>query len=371
MKIKDQRSNIKIKEIIAARRRFRNFDFCALHFAFILLLVLCAGCGKKTDSGAAKTDFEVDKIYERGPVTVHVRLDRTTMTIAQTVLLQFEATVQPDYEITMPKVDEVLQNFGLVGWDNLGRRLDAENNVVTTYQYELEPFLSGNYEIPAFTFIFNDVNKPETKHELSSEPIAVEVTSLLGEDRDKLVLEDIEGVVTMPKKTSLWWLWSLLVLAVISGGVSLWWLWRSRRVQALVRIFKPAHEIAYARLRVLVAEELVEAGRIKEFYERISGILRHYIEDRFDLRAPERTTEEFLNELQRTDVLAASDKEVLGEFLVHCDLVKFAKHDPTTEQIQRTFDLVKDFIERTKSDQSQVDVTDRVEAETTSAAEVA
>jgi len=334
-------------------------------------LLLCAGCGPKADNEAAKTEFEVDKVYERGPVTVHVRLDKTTITIAQTVLLQFEATVQPAYEITMPKVDEALQEFGLVGWDNLGRRLDEKNDVVTTYQYELEPFLSGKYEIPAFTFTFNDVNEPDAKHELSSEPIAVEVTSLLGEDRSKLVIEDIEDVVAMPRKATYGWLWGLLTLVVIVGTASGWWLWRKKRIRALVRIFKPAHEIAYAQLRALVAEDLIEAGRIKEFYERISGILRHYIEDRFELQAPERTTEEFLVELQRTDVLTDSDKDVLGEFLMHCDLVKFARHAPTTEQVQRTFDLVKDFIERTRSDACQVDVTDRVQAETTSAAEVA
>jgi hypothetical protein len=124
-----------------------------------------------------------------------------------------------------------------------------------------------------------------------------------------------------------------------------------------MRIFKPAHEVAYARLRALVAEDLPGAGRIKEFYERISAVLRYYIEDRFDLRAPERTTEEFLVELRNTDVLSDSDKGSVGEFLSHCDLVKFARHAPTTEQIQQTFDLVRDFIDRTKSSEEQVDVT--------------
>ena len=86
---------------------------------------------------------------------------------------------------------------------------------------------------------------------------------------------------------------------------------------------------------------------------------------RFSLRAPERTTEEFLYELANTNVLPESDKESLAQFLQHCDLVKFAKHEPTTEQIQETFDLVKAFIEKTKSDERKVDVTDMVVSEET------
>jgi hypothetical protein len=64
-------------------------------------------------------------------------------------------------------------------------------------------------------------------------------------------------------------------------------------------------------------------------------------------------------------VLSASDKESVGEFLKHCDLVKFAKYNPTSEQIQRTFDLVKDFIEKTRSDERKIDVTGKVETEET------
>ncbi len=334
------------------------------------LLLIVAGCKRDSAGDAREGQFEVDKVYERGPVAVHVRLDKTKLSIADTVLLQFEATVQPGYKIEMPRVDKTLENFGIVDWDDLGEKLDAKNDVVTTYQYRLEPFLSGNYEIPAFTFEFHDANDPNATHELTSEPIAVEVTSLLGDQRAKLVIEDIEGVVEMPKPARRWWLWAVaaLVVAAIPAG---WLLLRGRRAKQLVRIFKPAHEVAYARLKALVALNLVEQGRIKEFYEQISGILRHYIEDRFDLRAPERTTEEFLAELRNAEVLASSDKQTLEEFLTHCDLVKFAKHEPPTEQIQRTFDLVKDFIERTRSDERVVDVTDQVKAGQMARAEVA
>lgn len=326
------------------------------------LMLACAGCEKDAETKAERTEFEIDKSYERGPLTVHIRLDKDKITIAQTVLLELEASIESGYEVQMPKVEQVYENFGIVDWDNLGDRLDESNNVVKRYQYRLEPFLSGNFPIPAFTFEFYDVNSVEDKkYELATEPIDIEVASLLGEQLAELVIADIEGVVEMPEKASYWWAWSIGAVAIIA--VACWLYLRRKSYTELVRIFKPAHEIAYERLRVLVKDDLVNAGRIKEFYERISDILRHYIEHRFNLRAPERTTEEFLTELAVTDVLAESDKQDIGEFLKHCDLVKFAKYNPTTEQIQRTFDLVKDFIEKTKSEEQKIDVTDAVKTE--------
>jgi hypothetical protein len=353
------------------------------------VLVLFAGCGKKANGKADKAKFEIDKEYERGPLTVHIRADKAKMTIAETVLLELEAAIEPGYEVQMPKVDKVLENFGIVDWDNLGNKLDPNNRVVSMYRYRLEPFLSGTHPIPAFTFEFHDINSPvkvanpasatvankpqngdqQKKYELTTEPIDIEVTSLLGEQRANLKIEDIEGVVDMPRPKSFAWVWilSVIVLAAAAGS---WLYFRRKRVKELVRIFKPAHELAYERLRALVNEDLIGDGRIKEFYERISDILRHYIEHRFSLRAPERTTEEFLAELANTDVLRkespglpATDKQRLGEFLQHCDLVKFAKYNPTTQQVQETFDLVKDFIEKTKSDERKVDVTDMAEPE--------
>ena len=345
-------------------------------FGILLLLLCCSlpaffpGCKKQSES-AEKTEFEIDKEYERGPLIVHVRIDKSKLTIAETLLLEFEAIIEPGYEVRMPKVDKILENFGIIDWNNLGSRLVENNNKASTYRYRLEPFSSGKYELPAFTFDFYDVNDVENKkYELSSEPIAIEVTSLLDEQRGELVIEDIEDVVEMPKKASLWWVW-LLIIVFISAIVTGLILLRRKRVAKLIRIFKPAHEIAYDRLQALVKENLVKAGKIKEFYEQISSILRHYIEHRFDLRAPERTTEEFLTELRYTDVLSESDKKSLEEFLTHCDLVKFAKHSPTSEQIQRTFDLVKGFIEKTKSEESRIDVTDNLQEKKTTEAEVA
>ncbi len=346
------------------------------------LLLILTGCEKSAD-GKKETTFEIDKDYQRGPLAVHVRVDKAKVTIADTFLLELKAAIEPNYKVQMPKVDKVLENFGIVDWENLGNKLDENNNVVSRYRYKLEPFLSGTFHIPAFTFEFYDINSPDPatapkgtsdkKHEITTEPIDIEVTSLLGEQRAELKIASIEGVVEMPAKPSCWWVWVLCAAGIIAAVV-FWVHLRRRRVKELIRIFKPAHEIAYERLRALVRQDLIKAGKIKEFYERISDILRHYIEHRFNLRAPERTTEEFLAELpslrlgstslttsrsgQAGGVLSQPDQEQLGEFLRHCDLVKFAKYNPTAEQIQKTFDLVKDFIETTKSDEKKIDVTE-------------
>ena len=105
-------------------------------------------------------------------------------------------------------------------------------------------------------------------------------------------------------------------------------------------------------LRDLVARDLVDAGQVKLFYQELTDIIRRYIENRFGLHAPEETTEEFLSELGRTDVLPPRHKALLQQFLQHADLVKFAELKPGTADIQKTFDSGKAFIEDTRADRA-------------------
>ncbi|MHC4216691.1 MAG: hypothetical protein ACYSWP_25380 [Planctomycetota bacterium] len=117
------------------------------------VMLVCVGCEKGTGDSGTVTEFEIDNKYERGPLTAHVRVDKSSMTIAQTCLLELQAITEGSYQVQMPSVNEVLQHFGIVDWRNVGDRLDANDNVVRTYQYRLEPFLSGEYE-----FLFFRVN---------------------------------------------------------------------------------------------------------------------------------------------------------------------------------------------------------------------
>ncbi len=82
-------------------------------------MLTCAGCGDDSEGQAEKTKFEIDESHDRGPLTVHIRLDKAKLTIAETLLLELEATIEPGYEVRMPKIDAVLESFGIVDWNNL------------------------------------------------------------------------------------------------------------------------------------------------------------------------------------------------------------------------------------------------------------
>ena len=64
--------------------------------------------------------------------------------------------------------------------------------------------------------------------------------------------------------------------------------------------------------------------------------------------APERTTEEFLAEMTVTDRLAGVHKELISNFLEHCDMVKFAAYGPDTREIENAFDSAIKLVDETK-----------------------
>jgi len=91
---------------------------------------------------------------------------------------------------------------------------------------------------------------------------------------------------------------------------------------------------AHVRAKQKLQEALALITQPKPFVIAVSDAARWYLEERFNFRAPERTTEEFLHELQRTDRLTREQKESLGEFLTNCDLVKFAKYEPGEPELR-------------------------------------
>ena len=160
-------------------------------------------------------------------------------------------------------------------------------------------------------------------------------------------IRDIKGLVPLPGH---WWLWLGLILAVTALGGLVYWFWRSHKRLPVVRATPPQspYDRAVQSLRALLAESLMERGLVDEFYTRLSDIVRHYLEGRFQLRAPELTTEEFLHEVARDASLRQEHKDLLGAFLQESDLVKFARLRPAELDMKRAFDAAEQFVHDTR-----------------------
>ena len=97
-----------------------------------------------------------------------------------------------------------------------------------------------------------------------------------------------------------------------------------------------------------MGKEYLSSGKVQDFYVELSNIVRHYIENRFQLKAPEMTTEEFLLTLKESTVLNSEQKSLVKDFLSHCDMVKFAKYFPQKDEIDSSYESAKNLVDQTR-----------------------
>ncbi len=88
----------------------------------------------------------------------------------------------------------------------------------------------------------------------------------------------------------------------------------------------PPSPYEIARRELEAAKVLCTQGADEALARALSDAVRRYLENGYQLPAPERTTEEFLEALARESRLPSDAARLLGEFLAACDLAKFARH---------------------------------------------
>ena len=158
-------------------------------------------------------------------------------------------------------------------------------------------------------------------------------------------LRGIKPPVEIPNEWAWLW-WTLAALAVAALALAAWRWWRKRQTTLPPAIVIPPHIRAKQRL----AEALFFIADPNRFCTEVSNAIRMYLEERFNLHAPERTTEEFLSELQKSRHLTRDQKESLGAFLESCDLVKFARFEPTETALRQLHDSALRLVDETQFD---------------------
>jgi hypothetical protein len=142
-------------------------------------------------------------------------------------------------------------------------------------------------------------------------------------------IRDIKPPVEIPNGWEWLW-WVLAALTAVATAFLVWRWWKNRKLNVVPPPLVPAH----VRAKQKLADALALISQPKPFVIAVSDTARTYLEERFDFRAPERTTEEFLRELSGTNLLVKEQKQSLGKFLASCDLVKFAKYEPGETELR-------------------------------------
>ena len=109
-----------------------------------------------------------------------------------------------------------------------------------------------------------------------------------------------------------------------------------------------------AKIEKLKNMNLIEEGRIKDYYIILSEIIRRYIEGRYNIQVLDRTTGELFWEMKNARI----DKKVVTQvkdLLEDCDLVKFAKYIPPSDIIEKNFNTSVNIVNVTNSTQNAVD----------------
>ena len=159
-------------------------------------------------------------------------------------------------------------------------------------------------------------------------------------------IRDIKPPLDWP--SHFFWPWGVLILiATITVLILGLWIQARRRAHVIPQTPRTPAEVAFILLSGLEQRPYHTPEQAKEFYIELADIVRRYIEERFSVRAPQMSTEEFLIHLKTAANLNASQKDILKDFLSACDMVKFARYGPSEQEAKESILLAKKLIDET------------------------
>jgi len=304
----------------------------------------------------------VERQSQHGPVKILARLEPEKSSIGDPLTLTLRATAEKEVELLMPDFGEALDRFNILDFTQQ-EQVNAEGQTVMEQVYQLEPPRSGTQSIPPIMIEFVDRRPgmdpaPEglDAYELLTERLEFKVTSVIPDKADTDLHSPFATLPPLATPVTTEWSWFVgaLIATTVVMAIS-WPLWLKVRQRARRR---SAYDLALTRLDRLTTLPYAKTDQIDIFFVELSAIVRWYVENRFELRAPESTTEEFLVVMSRSPDLTSDHQTLLFDFLRRADLVKFANFIPAEEDIIVSVNAARRFLEETRHDAPMLDPHD-------------
>ena len=286
---------------------------------------------------------------QAGNTIISIKLDSAKVMMGKTVKLY--VNIVQDEALTGIILDidkDTLGGIDIVKRDKIHTKSIDNNREEMTQTITLQPFEPGEYDLPPIKYFVDGDTLVSNREHLVVEAINVNAD---GE------IKDYKTIVGVPFKivdyipnvvTNYWWAW-LLGLAMLAFLIFAYFKWFKKGINPFKPEKKrlPPYEEAIMALNDLKSRQLWQNGQHKEYYSRLTDILRVYISRRFGINAVEMTTSEIMEQIKHNEE-ALQVKDLLSEVLEIADYVKFAKMQTLANENEVAFQRTLNFVEQTK-----------------------
>ena len=281
----------------------------------------------------AQTDYDVS-----------IAVDTTKMRIGEKIeyLLQVKADSSALVTFSDPPFFapfEVLEESAI-------DTLRAESRYLFTKKYALIQFDSGAYWLPPQKVMINGFTKV-------SDSLLIQVATV-PVDTLKQNLFDIKPIVEVEKNYDAITrniVYGFLIVLLLIGLIYAFFFARKKREERKKK--RPPFERAIEELKALESVSPAEQQEFKDYYSRLTDVVRRYLEEEVKISALESTTDELmlkLEALKQSGTLELERETIknLKSVLQTADLVKFARSLPAFGMTNKDRGLVEEVVIETK-----------------------
>ncbi|MBF6597427.1 MAG: hypothetical protein ITF98_04290 [Fermentimonas sp.] len=296
--------------------------------------------------------------------SAHATIQPTEILIGEQALIDLKVITPKDKVISFPVYEkEIIPGIEVIAM--LPPDTVIENNVMTlNFKYVVTSFDSTLYYVPSLpifdgtdTIYSNSFGLKVTSPELSDSTLSYLDKINRGEtdsiDFKQLQINEIKPIKKAPFVWTdfLWILWLVIGIALLLAliGLIIYLIVNKKKKGFFFTppVVLPAHVRAANELDKLKSEKIWLQGREKEFYSKLTDILRRYIYEREGINAMEMTSGEILDNIRQiSDVDSVYDN--LKQILSTADLVKFAKYKPYPDENDLSMVNAYFFVNQTK-----------------------
>ncbi len=259
-------------------------------------------------------------------ISVKAEVDKSAITIGDPIL--YTVTVKHSSEIKLASEIAPPSDPSFAVKKSKNFRKKEGGMIYEGKIFTLTAFGLGDYVLDPVQIQYLDAGgTPKT---LQTDKIYISVKSV-AEGEAKTDIRGIKSVLKIPQKVLRWILIILLLMTVVFAVI--YFKTRHKPLMASAQeTARSAEDEAFFQLNQLFDSDLVRREKIKEYYLKLSEILRGYFERRYQILAMEATTFEIERSLKEKEV-SLPLRELIREVLDAADLAKFAKWKPEPSQI--------------------------------------